>query len=93
MEIIIQPTHQAATEVAARLIARQLREKPDAVLGLATGSTPLLLYRTFVSINHASILQMHPQVKVCLDEPSASKLKRADYFRWVYENKPQWQTI
>ena len=256
MEIIIQPTQEAATDVAARVIARLLREKPDAVLGLATGSTPLLLYRKLIemdldwslvttfnldeyiglprehpqsyhsfmwenlfqhiniaedrihipdgnakdipgfcseyerrikaaggidlqvlgigtdghigfneptsslasrtriktlteqtcrdnarffgseeavpkhvitmgigtimearqnlllafgtnksnaiaeavegpitSINPASILQMHPLVKVCLDEPAASKLKRADYFRWVYDNKPQWQTL
>lgn len=43
------------------------------------------------SSNPASILQMHPVVKVCLDEPSAGELKRADYYRWVYANKPAWQ--
>ena len=48
MEIIIQPTPEAATAIAARLIARLLKEKPDAVLGLATGSTPLPLYRALV---------------------------------------------
>ena len=45
------------------------------------------------SINPASVLQMHPAVKVCLDEPAASELKRADYYRWVYDNKPAWQTF
>ena len=50
MEIIIQPTQEAAAAVAARLIARQVREKPDSVLGLATGSTPLLLYRKLISM-------------------------------------------
>jgi len=256
MEIIIQETQQAATDVAARIIARLLREKPDAVVGLATGSTPLSLYQTLISmdldwskvttfnldeyiglprehpqsyhnfmwgnlfqhinvakenihipdgnakdiprfcteyeeriqasggidlqvlgigtdghigfneptsslasrtriktltqqtcrdnarffgsgetvphhvitmgigtimearqnlllafgenkagaiaaavegpvtsINPASILQMHPSVKVCLDEPAAGGLQRADYYRWVYENKPAWQTF
>jgi len=256
MEIIIQPTPEAATQVAARIIARLLREKPDAVLGLATGSTPLLLYRQLVELrldwsrvrtfnldeyvglprkhaqsyhsfmwqnlfrhvnitkenvhipdgnakdipafcaryeqqiraaggidlqvlgvgtdghigfneptsslasrtriktltpqtvrdnarffgseagvprhvitmgigtimearqivllafgsqkakaiaeavegpisanNPASILQMHPVTKLCLDEPAAGGLKRADYYRWVYENKPAWQTF
>lgn len=256
MEIIIQETQQAATDVAARIISHLLREKPDAVLGLATGSTPLSLYRTLIamdldwskvttfnldeyiglprehpqsyhsfmwenlfqhiniakenihipdgnakdiprfckeyeeriqasggidvqvlgigtdghigfneptsslasrtriktltqqtcrdnarffgseeevphhvitmgigtimeartnlllafgqnksraiaeavegpvtSINPASVLQMHPSVKVCLDEPAAGALQRADYYRWVYENKPAWQTI
>jgi glucosamine-6-phosphate deaminase len=50
MEIIIQPTAKAATNMAAQIIARQLREKPEAVLGLATGSTPLLLYRKLIAM-------------------------------------------
>ena len=256
MEIIIQPTQQAATEVAAKIIARLLHDKPHAVLGLATGSTPLSLYRRLIamdldwsqvttfnldeyiglprdhpqsyhsfmwenlfkhvnirkenihipdgnaqdipgfcreyeeqisaagridlqvlgigtdghigfnepssslasrtriktltqqtckdnarffgseesvphhvitmgigtimearqnlllafgenksraiaqavegpitSINPASTLQMHPLVKVILDEPAAGYLKRADYYRWVYESKPDWQSF
>ncbi|HEX3623980.1 MAG TPA: glucosamine-6-phosphate deaminase [Verrucomicrobiae bacterium] len=44
MEIVIQPTQEAAAKVAARIMARLLADKPDAVLGLATGSTPLPLY-------------------------------------------------
>ncbi|MCU0771704.1 MAG: glucosamine-6-phosphate deaminase [Verrucomicrobia bacterium] len=254
MEIIIQPTAEAATSVAARIIARLLREQPNAVLGLATGSTPVLLYRELIAlkldwrkvttfnldeyvglppehpqsyhsfmwenlfrhiniskqnihipdgntkdipkfcakyenqiqaaggvdlqvlgigtdghigfneptsslasrtriktltpqtrkdnarffgsedavphhvitmgigtimearqnlllafgqgkakaiaeavegpitaINPASILQMHPVTKLCLDEGAASRLKRADYYRWVFDNKPGWQ--
>ena len=50
MEIIIQSTQQAATEVAARTIARLLCDKPNAVLGLATGSTPLSLYQTLIAM-------------------------------------------
>jgi glucosamine-6-phosphate deaminase len=50
MEIIIQPTAEAATSIAARLMGRLLRDKPNAVLGLATGSTPLLLYRELVQM-------------------------------------------
>jgi glucosamine-6-phosphate deaminase len=50
MEIIIQPDAEAATAAAAGGVARLLRNKPDAVLGLATGATPLLLYRTLVKM-------------------------------------------
>jgi glucosamine-6-phosphate deaminase len=39
----------------------------------------------------ASILQMHPRVTFLMDEASASQLKRADYYRWVFEQKPEWQ--
>jgi glucosamine-6-phosphate deaminase len=51
MEIIIQPTAEASTNVAARIIGRLLKEKPNAVIGLATGSTPLLLYRKLIEMN------------------------------------------
>jgi glucosamine-6-phosphate deaminase len=43
--------------------------------------------------NSASALQLHPVAKVCLDEPAASRLQRADYYRWVYDHKPAWQTF
>ena len=50
MEIIIQPTPEAATKIGARLIAGLIRQKPAAVLGLATGSTPLQLYRELAAL-------------------------------------------
>lgn len=50
MEIILQSTAAAATSAAARFIARLLHQKPDAVLGLATGSTPVLLYRELIAM-------------------------------------------
>ena len=43
MEIIINQEAQAASVAAARVVARLVSEKPNAVLGLATGSTPLPL--------------------------------------------------
>ncbi len=38
-----------------------------------------------------SVLQMHPRAVVIVDEEAASELKMADYYRWVNENKPDWQ--
>ena len=46
MEVIIQPTPEAATNIGARIFADLIRRKPDAVPGSATGSTPLRFYRT-----------------------------------------------
>ncbi len=51
MEIVIQPTAEAASIVAARIVAQLVRRKPDAVLGLATGSTPLPMYRELVRMH------------------------------------------
>ncbi len=39
----------------------------------------------------ASALQMHPVCTLIVDEPAAALLERRDYYRWVYENKPDWQ--
>lgn len=36
----------------------------------------------------ASALQMHPNAIVIIDEDAASELKRVDYYKWTYENKP-----
>ena len=41
----------------------------------------------------ATILQMHPRCQVVIDEPAAARLKRADYYRWVFTNKPDWQSV
>lgn len=35
----------------------------------------------------ASILQLHPQAKIIIDENAASQLERKNYYRWVYEHK------
>ena len=45
------------------------------------------------AMNPASALQLHPKVTVVLDEAAASELKMQDYYRWVYEQKPDWQKI
>jgi len=44
MEVIIRPDEAAAAELAARLIARAIIEKPSTVLGLATGRTMERVY-------------------------------------------------
>ncbi len=43
------------------------------------------------AITPASILQHHPSAKVFIDEEASVDLKLADYYRWVYEGKPDWQ--
>ncbi|MGO4807729.1 glucosamine-6-phosphate deaminase [Arthrobacter sp. 2MCAF15] len=40
-----------------------------------------------------SILQLHPNARVILDEAAASQLALADYYRYTYENKPVWQRL
>jgi glucosamine-6-phosphate deaminase len=41
----------------------------------------------------ASILQMHPKCTLIVDDAAAGALRRLEYYRWVYENKPEWQRL
>jgi glucosamine-6-phosphate deaminase len=45
------------------------------------------------ALNPASALQLHPKVTVCLDQDAAGELKMQDYYRWVYDHKPEWQKL
>ncbi|MGX1701229.1 glucosamine-6-phosphate deaminase [Microbacterium sp. NPDC055357] len=49
-EVLIVPSQQHAGEIVARAIADLIASKPDAVLGLATGSTPLAVYGALARI-------------------------------------------
>ena len=49
MEIIISKDEHSGVIIAANKIEKLIRSKPDAVLGLATGGTPIPLYRELVN--------------------------------------------
>ena len=85
------PHHVITMGIGTILEARQClllafgKEKARAIAAAVEGP--------ITTMNPASALQQHPRVTVCLDEAAASKLKMKDYYRWVYNNKPRWQTI
>lgn len=43
------------------------------------------------SMVSASTLQLHPRCTVVVDEAAASNLKEKDYYRWIFENEPEWE--
>ena len=38
----------------------------------------------------ASALQLHPRCTVIVDEAAAKHLKGQKYYRWIFENEPEW---
>lgn len=50
MCVIVRDDYEGMCKYAARLIADYVKEKPDAVLGLATGSTPIGVYKELIRI-------------------------------------------
>src|SRR5258708_4811180 len=87
MEIIILPTAKLASEVAARLVARQVREKPDSVLGLATGSTPCNLYQELARMHRLDGLDLSGVSTFNLDEYiGLDPAHPASYHHFMNEN-------
>lgn len=68
MEVIIQKDAAAASAIAARIVARQIWDKPKSVIGLATGETPLLLYKELIRIHAEGHLDFSGVVTFNLDE-------------------------
>lgn len=68
MEIQIFENYEELSINAARLVAAQVRLKPDSVLGLATGSTPLGMYAELVRMHEEENLDFSEVTSLNLDE-------------------------
>jgi len=87
MEIIIQPDAEAASLIAARHVARLVRDKPNAVLGLATGSTPLEMYQELVRMHREQGLDFSGVTTFNLDEyVGLTPDHPASYHTFMWEN-------
>ncbi len=85
------PTHCLTQGLATILSARHLvllaqgRGKAEAVHQLVEGPVSAMW--------PATVLQMHPHVSVLVDEPAASRLQLAAYYRETWASKPVWQGL
>jgi len=68
MEILIRPTPEEASLLAAQVVRNMLRRKPDATLGLATGRTPLRLYKELIRLHQEEELDFSHVTTFNLDE-------------------------
>ena len=68
MEVIIRQTYEQLCQAAAQVVAHTLNTKPNAVLGLATGSTPLGLYRELIRMHREEGLDFSRAITFNLDE-------------------------
>ncbi|EOD00144.1 glucosamine-6-phosphate deaminase [Caldisalinibacter kiritimatiensis] len=68
MKIIIVDDYKAMSKKAAIIIANQIILKPNSVLGLATGSTPLGTYNELVELHKEGIIDFSQVTTFNLDE-------------------------
>ncbi|MFW6023097.1 MAG: glucosamine-6-phosphate deaminase [Halanaerobiaceae bacterium] len=76
MRIIIEKDYGAVSKKAALLVASQVTIKPDSVLGLATGSTPLGMYKELIA--------MYQQEEIDFSEVTTFNLD--EYYRLPHDN-------
>jgi len=68
MEVIIQRDYDQISKVAAQIVVEVLNAKPNAVLGMATGSTPLGLYKELVRLHQKEQIDFSRVTTFNLDE-------------------------
>lgn len=87
MEVIIADTYEEMSRLAAREVARMLYSKPNAVFGLATGSTPLALYKELVRMHKDEGLDFSQVTSFNLDEyVGLTKDHPQSYHYFMHEN-------
>lgn len=68
MEIIIHPDAQTGCLYASKLISNLIKQKPNAVLGLATGGTPIPVYQSLIQKHQEEGLDFSKVRSFNLDE-------------------------
>ena len=87
MEVIIKNTYEEMSKAAAEAVADVLNTKPNAVLGLATGSTPLGLYKELVRMHKDEGLDFSQVTTFNLDEyVGLTKDHPQSYHYFMHEN-------
>src|SRR3954467_8940824 len=68
MEVVIRQNYNDMSKAAAQMVAELLNTKPNAVLGMATGSTPLGLYQELVRMHQQGKIDFSRVMTFNLDE-------------------------
>ena len=68
MEVIVKNSYEEMSTLAAQMIAELVRKKPNCVLGLATGSTPVGTYKELIRLRKNEGLNFSRVMTFNLDE-------------------------
>lgn len=85
MLVEVFPDYEAMSDRAAEIVTDQIRRKPDSVIGFATGSTPLGLYKRLIETHQERGLDFSKITTFNLDEyigVSPSHDQSYHYFMW-----------
>jgi glucosamine-6-phosphate deaminase len=87
MEVFVYKQYEEMSKVAAQEVADVLNAKPNAVLGMATGSTPLGVYQELVKMHQRGEIDFSHVTTFNLDEYVGLPITHAQsYHRFMHEN-------
>ncbi len=87
MRIIIENNYQEMSKKAALMLASQVTLKPESVLGLATGSTPLGMYQELIEMYKHDEIDFSEVSTFNLDEYyGLSPQNKASYHYYMHHN-------
>ncbi len=87
MNFIVCDNYDEMSKEAAKIVAAQIKEKPDSILGLATGSTPIGLYKELIAEYKAGNISFENIKSFNLDEYyPISKNNNQSYYYFMNEN-------
>jgi glucosamine-6-phosphate deaminase len=87
MLVIIKDDYESICQEAARHVADLIEKKPNCVLGLATGSTPLGVYRELIRLHKEGGLDFSQITTFNLDEyVGLPKTHEQSYYFFMQEN-------
>ena len=87
MEIVICKDYDELSKLAAAEVAAVLRERPDAVLGLATGSSPVGLYAELIRLHKEEGLDFSQVTTFNLDEYIGLPPEHEQSYRYFMNEK------
>ncbi|MBQ7935618.1 MAG: glucosamine-6-phosphate deaminase [Clostridia bacterium] len=82
MKIIKTNSYLETSLCAAEILAEQIRNKPDSVLGLATGSSPIGMYNELIKMHKEGTLDFSKITSVNLDEYYGLSLENDQSYRY-----------
>ncbi|MFH1848172.1 MAG: glucosamine-6-phosphate deaminase, partial [Candidatus Omnitrophota bacterium] len=68
MKVIIANSSEDMSKVAAQIFADRIKAKPNIVLGLATGGTPVKMYKELIRMHKEEGLDFSKVISYNLDE-------------------------
>lgn len=87
MRIIIAKDYEEMSKKAANMVASQIILKPNSIVGLATGSTPLSMYKDLIRMYKEEVISFSDITTFNLDEyVGLSKDNPNSYNYYMYEN-------